>query len=119
MPHAALRGVHRLGDAEPERPEMAAEGDGGVPVDRGVEPRIAVGERIGDDMRRRIGDAVERRLGRREILRRLRRVGRELPPAAGRLSVGMSSLVVAGSPVMRAAGMRSNATDRTSPIRTR
>ena len=38
-----------------------------VPVDRGIEPGIAVGERIGDHMRGRIGDAVERRLRRREI----------------------------------------------------
>ena len=62
QPHAALRGIHRLGDAEPERPEVAAEGDGALPVDRGVEPRIGVREWIGDDMRGRIGDAVERRL---------------------------------------------------------
>ena len=33
--HAALRGVHRLGDAEAVRPEVAAEGEGGVPVDGG------------------------------------------------------------------------------------
>ena len=52
-PHAALRGVHRLGDAEPEVPEILAERDGLVPVDRGVEPRIVVGERIGDHVRGR------------------------------------------------------------------
>ena len=59
--HAALRGVHRLGDAEAERPQVPPERDRRVPVDRGVEPRIAVGERIGDHMRGRIGDAVELR----------------------------------------------------------
>ena len=56
---AALRGVHRFGDAEPEVPEVMAERDGLVPVDRGVEPGINVGERIGHHMRGRIGDAVE------------------------------------------------------------
>ena len=61
-PHAALRGVHRLGDAEAERPEVPAEGDRRVPVDRGVEPGVAVGQRIGHDMRGRVGDAVERLL---------------------------------------------------------
>ena len=55
--HAALRGVHRLGDAEPEIPDVVAERDGLVPVDRGVEPGIVVGERIGGDVHRRIGDA--------------------------------------------------------------
>ena len=65
--HAALRGVHRFGDAEAQRPQILAKGDGAVPVDRGVEPRIVVGQRIGDDMRGRIGDAVERRGGFREM----------------------------------------------------
>ena len=88
-PHAALRGVHRLGDAEAERPEVAAELDGGVPVDRGVEPRLAVGQRIGDHMRRRIGDAVERRLGLRKIPRRLREMAVIRPPAVGRFKVGI------------------------------
>ena len=36
--HAALRGVHRLRDAEAERPEVSAEGDGAVPIDLGIEP---------------------------------------------------------------------------------
>ena len=62
--HAALRGVHRFGDAEAERPQVPAERDGALPVDRGVEPGIAVGQRIGDDMRGGVGDAVERRLRR-------------------------------------------------------
>ena len=64
--HAALRRVHRLGDAEAERPQVAAVGDGRVPVDRGGEPRVDGGQRVGDDVRRRVGDAVEaRRRGRR------------------------------------------------------
>ena len=58
-PAAALRGVHRFGDAEPEVPEIMAEGDGALPVDRGVEPGVDIGERIGDHMRGGIGDAVE------------------------------------------------------------
>src|SRR3546814_12992836 len=56
--HAALGGVHRLGHAEAEPPEMAPIADRALPVDRAAQPRIAVGERIGDDMRRGIGDAV-------------------------------------------------------------
>jgi hypothetical protein len=79
--HAALGGVHGFGDAEAERPDVAAKGDGRVPVDGGVEPRLAVGERIGDHVRRRIGDAVERRRRRREVTRRAREIGRQ--PAAG------------------------------------
>ncbi len=86
--HAALRGVHRLGDAEPERPQMPAKGDGALPVDGGVEPGIAVGERIGDHVRRRIGDAVERRLRRRERARRLHRVGREFATGDGKIERG-------------------------------
>ena len=39
-PHAALRGVHRLGDAEAEVPQSAAVGDGRVPVDRRLQPGI-------------------------------------------------------------------------------
>ena len=62
QPHAALRGVHRFGDAEAEIPDMLAEGDGAVPVDRRRQPGIVVGERIGDDMRGRERDAVERAL---------------------------------------------------------
>ena len=59
--HAALRGVHRLGDAEAEVPEIVAKRDGLVPVDRRVEPGVIVGERIGDHMRGRVGDAAELR----------------------------------------------------------
>ena len=62
-PHAALRGVHGFGDAEAERPEMAAIGDGGVPVDRGGQPGIHIGERIGDQMRGGERDAIEFRGG--------------------------------------------------------
>jgi hypothetical protein len=38
--HAALRGVHRLGDARAVRPQVAAEGEGGVPVDGGGAPGL-------------------------------------------------------------------------------
>ena len=59
-PHAALRRVHRLGDAEAERPEVLPIGDASRPSRRAaVEPRIDRGERVGDDVRRGVGDAVE------------------------------------------------------------
>ena len=45
--HAALRRVHRLGHAKAQRPEMAAVGDGGVPVDGGVKPGVLCGEWVG------------------------------------------------------------------------
>ena len=56
-PHAALRGIHRLGDAEAEVPEAMAEFERRVPVDRRGQPGIVVGQRIGDDVGRGIGDA--------------------------------------------------------------
>ena len=62
QPHAALRGVHRLGDAEAEIPDMFAEGDGLVPVDRRRQPRIDIGQRIGHHMRRRERHPVQRAL---------------------------------------------------------
>ena len=69
--HAALGGVHGLGDVDAEAPQMAAIGDRGVPVDGGREPRIDIGARVGNDMSGAEGDAVEgRRGGRREGTRR-------------------------------------------------
>ena len=62
QPHAALRGVHGFGDAEAEVPDMLAEGNGAVPVDRRRQPRIDVGERVGHHMRRGERHAVERAL---------------------------------------------------------
>ncbi len=58
-PHAALRRIHRFGDAEPEIPQPVPEGEGALPVDGGRQPRIIVGQWIGHHMRRRIGDAGE------------------------------------------------------------
>ena len=94
--HAALRGVHRLGDAEPEVPDVVAEGDGLVPVDRGIEPGIVVGERIGGDVHRRIGDAAKRwriaplprGTGKRRVLDG---VVLERPSGSGSLMVVMAS----------------------------
>jgi hypothetical protein len=60
QPHAALRGVHCFGDAETERPEVAAERNRRVPVDRRGHPGVVVGKRIGDDMRRGKRDARRR-----------------------------------------------------------
>jgi hypothetical protein len=48
QPHASLRGVHRLGHAEPARPQVAAERERRLPVDRS---RLA--ERVGDHVRGR------------------------------------------------------------------
>ena len=85
--HAALGGVHRLGDGEAEAPEVPAVGDGRVPVDRRRQPRIDVGARIGDDMGRGIGDAIERarRLGRKGARRAEANVSRR-PSAVGSFS---------------------------------
>jgi hypothetical protein len=60
--HAALRGVHRFGHAQAQRPQVAPVGDGGVPVDRAGQPRIHRRQRVGHDVRGGIGDAVEARL---------------------------------------------------------
>src|SRR5262249_22674991 len=86
--HAALGGIHGLGDAEPERPQMAAERDGALPIDGGIEPGIGVRERIGDHVRRRVGDAVERRLRRGEVPRRLGGVGLKLAASDGKIERG-------------------------------
>ena len=71
--HVALGGVHRVGDAEPPRPQVVAERQGGVPVDgrrgrrarsrrraagRRARPRRRRGERSGPDGRRRAGAAA-------------------------------------------------------------
>jgi hypothetical protein len=61
---AALRRIHRLGHRESVRPQMAAIGERGVPVDRRARRRIGVGERIRDDVRRRVRDAARDRPGR-------------------------------------------------------
>ena len=89
--HAALRGVHRFGDAEAEVPEPVAEGERRVPVDRGRQPRIVVGERIGDDVRRGIGDAREvaaRRASRTGSACRLRRYAVIDAVGVGEVDVG-------------------------------
>ena len=83
--HAALGGIHGLGDAEPERPQVPAECDGALPVDGGIEPGVAIGQRIGDDMRGGVGDAAERRLRCGQMARGLGGVGRKL--AAGHRKV--------------------------------
>ncbi len=62
QPHAALRGVHRFGDAETEVPDMFAKGNRPVPVDSRRQPRIDVGERIGHHMRGGKRHAVQRAL---------------------------------------------------------
>ncbi len=59
-PHAALRGIHRLGDAEAERPQALSIRDRRVPVDRAIEPGVDGRERVGDDVRCRVSGARER-----------------------------------------------------------
>ena len=63
QPHAALRGVHRLGDLEAQTPEMAPEGERRVPVDGRLAPGLDQLQRVGDDMGGGIdgADAVGRR----------------------------------------------------------
>ena len=76
-PAAALRRVHRFGDAEAEVPQIMSKRDGLLPVDGGTVPRVDVRERISHHMRRRIGDAIEalRLLFRRKDDRLARGVG--------------------------------------------
>ena len=89
--HAALGGVHRLGDAHPEVPQVLAVGDGLVPIDRAVDPGIVGGARIGHHVRGREGDAVEGALGLVGVGARLRQdeglelagVGREVDLQGG------------------------------------
>ena len=61
-PHAALRGVHRFGDAETERPQVAAIRERRVPVDRRRSHGSTFAQRIGNDVRRGERDAVPSRL---------------------------------------------------------
>ena len=58
-PAAALRGVHGFRDTKPKIPEIVPEMDRLLPIDRLVQPRIGVGQRIGHDMRRGKRNAVE------------------------------------------------------------
>jgi hypothetical protein len=54
--HAALGRVHGLGDLEAEIPEMMAEGESTVPINRRAPPGIGLAERIGDNMGGRVND---------------------------------------------------------------
>ena len=100
QPHAALGGVHRFGHAEAERPQVTPEGERRFPVDRGVDPRIVVGERVGDDMSGGECDPVERMLrsfgrdARRAHLERqdLAVGGRQIDGRHGSASSGSTSI---------------------------
>lgn len=59
--HAALRRVHRFGDAEAQPPQMVTERHRPLPVDHRSGPRIGHGERIGNDVRGGIGDTRKSR----------------------------------------------------------
>jgi len=48
--HPALRCVHGLGDPQPVAPDVASEGEGSLPIDRGRCVRARVGERVRDHM---------------------------------------------------------------------
>ena len=71
-PHVALRGVHGVGDAEPPRPDVVAEGEGGVPVDLGRLAGSVVGERLRHHVRGRVGHPARERMPRLRERRRLR-----------------------------------------------
>ena len=58
-PAAALRGVHGFRDTKPKIPEIVAEMDRLLPIDRRIQPGIGVGQRIGDNMRRGKRNAIE------------------------------------------------------------
>ena len=79
--HAALRSVHRLGDPEAKRPQMAAEGHRALPVHRRPRPWIVHGKRVGDDMGGGIGDAGKAGAG--NALNRLADKPVDFPPSAG------------------------------------
>ena len=85
--HAALGGVHRLGDAESVGPQVTAEGEGGVPVDGGGRVGRRVAQRVGDDVGGRVdrreasGAPVARATGSRARL--VGRAGRRLRRAVG------------------------------------
>ncbi|CAG9205117.1 hypothetical protein BCAR13_1560013 [Paraburkholderia caribensis] len=55
--HAALGSVHRFGNAEAERPQVSPISHRRIPIDRALRRRIMIGERIGNDVRRRISDS--------------------------------------------------------------
>ena len=75
-PHATLRRVHRFGDGEPERPEVAPVGERGFPVEGRLRERISVDERVTHDMRRGVGhpapDRFRRRAPRHRLAHRVR-----------------------------------------------
>ncbi len=71
-PHVALRGVHGVGDAEPPRPDVVAEGEGGVPVDLGRLAGSVVGERLRHHVRGRVGHPARERMPRLRERGRLR-----------------------------------------------
>ena len=96
--HAALRGVHRLRDGEPERPEIAPIGERRVPVERDLERRIDGGERIGDDVDGCEGDAASDGPGRRRDRPALRSACRAsaVPSGRGSRSVRFIAILLAG-----------------------
>ena len=48
--HSALRGVHGLGHAKAERPEILAVGKSGVPIDHWMRERIGGAQRVDDNV---------------------------------------------------------------------
>ena len=95
-PHAALRRVHRLGDAQPERPQVAAVGERGVPVERRGGERVAVTERVAHHVRRGVGHAAADRSRWGAPRDRLtQRVRRQRAVGAGEADGGRHSLTIA------------------------
>ena len=56
--HAALRGVHGLGNGEAQVEEIGAKGECLLPIDRRLSGWVGIAQRIGDDMGGGKGDAV-------------------------------------------------------------
>jgi hypothetical protein len=76
-PHAALGRVHGLGDGEPERPQIAPVRQRHIPVERDLQRRVDVRQRIADNMRRRVSNpAAQRPVGRMKSRWWARSVGR-------------------------------------------
>ena len=55
--HPALSGVHGFRHSEPVAPDVAAEGERGLPVDRGRRDGADIGERVGHHVHGRVRDS--------------------------------------------------------------
>ena len=111
QPHAALRGVHRLGHPQAQRPQPAPVGDRRVPVDGALQPGVDGGQRVGDHMRRRVGDAVQRGggAGRLEVAGAAQRPGLESSVGGGQRDLHGAQTSSAGTSTQRRSRQLCNA----------